>query len=63
MPMKMNPPVAPKGTFTDAADYRRNFPDGRIGSNPGLSSAEHGKRIYETAVRELSEDYRNWVAS
>ena len=28
--------------FADADDYRRNFPDGRIGSNPGLSSAEAG---------------------
>lgn len=63
MPMRMDPPVAPKGTFTDAADYRRNFPDGRIGSNPGLSSVEHGRRIYETAVRELARDYRDWVAA
>ena len=63
MPMAMDPPVAPRGSFTDAADYRRNFPDGRIGSNPGLSSPEHGKRIYETAVRDLAEEYRRWVAS
>ena len=61
MPMKLDPPVAPRGTFTDAADYRRNFPDGRIGSNPGLSSVEHGKRIYDTAVRELADDYRKWL--
>jgi creatinine amidohydrolase len=62
-PMTMNPPVAPRGSFTDAADYRRNFPDGRIGSNPGLSSIEHGKRIYDTAVKDLAEDYRRWLAS
>src|SRR5262252_2699424 len=27
----LDPPVAPSGDFADAADYRRNFPDGRIG--------------------------------
>jgi creatinine amidohydrolase len=62
-PMKMDPPVAPKGTFTDAADYRRNFPDGRIGSNPSLASAEHGKRFYEVAVKGLADDYRKFAAS
>lgn len=57
----LDPPVAPKGDFADAADYRRNFPDGRIGSNPGLATPEHGKRIYETAVAELAADYKSWV--
>ena len=63
LPMTLDPPVAPKGGFTDAADFRRNFPDGRIGSNPGLAAVEHGKRIYETAVREVSEDLRRWLAT
>lgn len=59
--MTMAPPVAPRGTFTDADDYRRNFPDGRIGSNPGLASVEAGKRLYDAAVQELAADYRAWV--
>ncbi|MBI3451861.1 MAG: creatininase family protein [Rhodospirillales bacterium] len=59
----LDPPIAPSGGFTDAADYRRNFPDGRIGSNPGLASVEAGKRLYETAVKELAEDYRAFVAA
>ncbi|HET6222691.1 MAG TPA: creatininase family protein [Dongiaceae bacterium] len=60
-PMTLDPPVAPTGEFSDADDYRRNFPDGRIGSNPGLASAEAGRRFLETAVPYLAEDYKRWV--
>jgi creatinine amidohydrolase len=59
-PMRLDPENAPSGEFTDAADYRRNFPDGRIGSNPGLASAAAGKRFYDTAVAGLAEDFRRW---
>jgi creatinine amidohydrolase len=61
-PMTLDPPVAPNGHFADAHDYRRNFPDGRIGSNPGLSSAEAGKRIYAAAVEALTADYKAFAA-
>jgi creatinine amidohydrolase len=63
MPMTLDPPVAPKGGFTDADDYRRNFPDGRIGSNPGLASTAAGKRFYDVAVSEIAAEYKEWVAS
>lgn len=62
-PMTLDPPVAPTGDFADADDYRRNFPDGRIGSNPGLSSAEAGARFFAAAVEHLAADYRSWVAT
>lgn len=62
-PMTLDPPVAPTGSFTDALDYRRNFPDGRIGSNPGLSSGEHGGRIVAAAVKDLAAEYQAFVAS
>ena len=52
-----------KGEFTDAADYRRNFPDGRIGSNPGLSTAEAGKRLFDAAVKDLAVDYKAFASS
>lgn len=61
-PMTLEPEIAPKGSFADAADYRRRFPDGRIGSNPGLSSVEAGKRFYDAAVAGLAEDFRSWIA-
>ncbi len=60
-PMTLDPPVAPRGSFTDADDYRRTFPDGRIGSNPGLSSIEAGKRLFDAAVKDLAADYQGWV--
>jgi creatinine amidohydrolase len=60
---KLDPPIAPRGEFADAADYRRKFPDGRIGSNPGLATPEAGRRLYEAAVTAIAKDYQNWVAA
>jgi creatinine amidohydrolase len=57
----MEPRIAPHGSFADAEDYRRAFPDGRIGSDPNLATPEHGKRIYETAVEDVARDYAAWV--
>ncbi len=59
--MKMTPEVAPRGEFTDANDYRRNFPDGRIGSNPSLSTIEAGKRLWDAAVSDLTDDLAGFV--
>jgi creatinine amidohydrolase len=59
----LEPAIAPSGRFTDAADYRRRFPDGRIGSNPGLASAEHGKRIMDAVVPELAAAYRSFLTA
>jgi creatinine amidohydrolase len=58
---QMHPPRAPGGRFHGPADYRRRFPDGRIGSNPGLASPEKGKRFYETSVPELAKAYAAFV--
>ena len=53
--------IAPNGSFADAEDYRRVFPDGRIGSDPNQATPEHGKRFYDTAVEEVARDYEKWV--
>lgn len=58
----MQPKVAPRGDFTDAADYRRRFPDGRIGSDPNLASPAAGKRLFEAAVADLAAEYRAFAA-
>ncbi len=60
---KLEPKVAPRGSFADADDYRRRFPDGRIGSDPGLATPEHGKRFYDMAVEEVAQDYMKFVAA
>ncbi len=44
-----------------AADFRRHYPDGRMGSNPALATPEHGKQLYELAVKDLSNNYLEFV--
>jgi len=42
-------------------DFRRSFPDGRIRSNPELATPEHGRRLYETAVKAMSVSYLQFI--
>lgn len=44
-----------------AADFRRRYPDGRMGSNPALATPEHGKKLYDLAVKELSNRYLDFL--
>jgi creatinine amidohydrolase len=44
-----------------ATDFRKNYPDGRMGSNPGLATPEHGQRFFEAAVAELTTSYQNFI--
>jgi creatinine amidohydrolase len=49
------PPVVPtRRRFTDALDLRELHPDGRIGSEPSLATPEHGRALYEAAVKECA---------
>jgi creatinine amidohydrolase len=57
----LDPPRAPSGRFHGPADYRRRFPDGRIGSNPGLATPEAGQRLYEAAIPELVKTYARFI--
>ena len=59
----ISPRVATSGGFRDAEDFRRRFPDGRVGSDPSLASVEIGERIYDVAVAEVLQDYREFLAS
>ncbi len=58
---EMSPKIAPKGEIFDAADYRRRFPDGRIGSDPSLASIEAGEKLYKAAVSDTLESYRSFL--
>lgn len=58
---QLNPKIAPKGRFTDAADYRRRFPDGRIGSDPSLASVAHGERLFHASVADVVADYQKFM--
>ena len=46
----------------DARVHRSAFPDGRVGSDSALSSAEHGDALLATAARELAADFRRFAA-
>jgi len=58
---EMDPPRAPSGRFHGPADYRRRFPDGRIGSNPSLATPEKGKQFFDLAVPEMVKTYNGFV--
>jgi creatinine amidohydrolase len=58
----LDPPRAPSGSFYGAADFRARYPDGRLGSNPGLASPEKGKRLHDAAAPDLAQLYRDFVA-
>jgi creatinine amidohydrolase len=59
---QMSPKVAPTlPQFFEGADYRTRYPDGRIGSDPSLSTPEHGKRLFDAAVLDMIDAYRTFL--
>ncbi|WP_207484991.1 creatininase family protein [Arenibaculum pallidiluteum] len=54
--------TAPRGAFHDHRDFRRRFPDGRIGSDPSLARPEHGKRLMDAAVAAISEGWAEFLS-
>jgi creatinine amidohydrolase len=61
--VEMTPKVAPVGPIFDAEDYRRRFPDGRIGSDPSQASVEAGEKIVAVAVKAVVAEFKNFAAS
>ncbi|HLJ65284.1 MAG TPA: creatininase family protein [Stellaceae bacterium] len=59
---RMEPLTRRGRDFADADDYRRLFPDGRIGSDPSLARPEHGARFVEIAGHDIAEDYRRFLS-
>lgn len=45
-----------------AADFRRRYPDGRMGSDPSLATPEHGKQFFDLAVKDLTASYLEFLA-
>ena len=55
--LTLDPKIAPSGSFTDSEDYRRRFPDGRIGSDPTQATVEAGEQIIAAAAEALRKDF------
>lgn len=53
--------AVPQPSIWSADDFRQRYPDGRVGSDPGLSSAAAGERIFAAAARGLVEAHRRLV--
>ena len=48
--------------YMDATDFRKRFADGRMWSNPGLATKEHGKLLLETSTKAVVESFREFVS-
>jgi creatinine amidohydrolase len=60
---EQSPKIAPNGPILDADDYRRRFPDGRIGADSSLASVQDGEKLYEAAVADIARDYEDFLSS
>jgi creatinine amidohydrolase/Fe(II)-dependent formamide hydrolase-like protein len=61
--VEMTPKIAPVGPILDAEDYRRRFPDGRIGSDPSQATVEAGEKIVAAAVKGVIAEFKAFAAS
>ncbi len=57
----LEPRIAPTGRFTNAQDYRAQFPDGRIGSDPALANPADGEKLVNAAVAGLIVDFQRFA--
>jgi len=57
----LDPEVAPSSHVFGPADFRRRYPEGRMGSHPELASVEAGERIIEAVAADLADEYRKFV--
>ena len=60
--VEMSPRIAPSGPILDAEDYRRRFPDGRIGSDPSQASPAAGEKIVSAAVKAVIAEFKEFAA-
>lgn len=59
----LTPALAPHHTFHGPEHYRAVHPDGRIGSDPSLASADHGGRLHDIAIMEAVAAYETLTAA
>jgi len=54
---ELSPRLAPIGPVFDAIDFKRRFPDGRIGSDPSLANATAGDMLVAAASAALIAEF------
>lgn len=57
----LSPEVSSDHRIYSATDFRRRYPDGRMGSNPALATPEHGQQLCERAVKEITQAYLDFL--
>ncbi len=55
------PEASPVGPINGSEDFRKRYPDGRMGSDPFLAKSEHGKVLLEKAATALSKDLLDFL--
>jgi creatinine amidohydrolase len=53
--------VAPTNRLFGPADFRRRYPEGRLGSHPELASVEAGERIIDAVAADLAGEYQQFL--
>ncbi len=59
----LDPKIAPEGSITDKNRYRKDFPDGRIGSDPSQSNGVDGKKLIDVAATAMVGDVAAFFGS
>ena len=54
----LDPEIPPNGDFRDAADFRKNYPDGRMGSNSAMADPAMGQALCRAGVEDIEECFR-----
>ena len=57
------PEAAACGAIHGPQDFRRRFPDGRMGSDPYLAKPDHGAELLNTAATALRDDLESFLAA
>ena len=55
------PKPSPAGPIYDYQDFRRRYPDGRMGSDPFLAQPKDGKILLDKAATALTRDLTNFI--
>ena len=53
---KKLPDIPSAGPIYSFQDFRKRYPDGRMGSDPFLATPKHGARLLNLAAKALSQD-------